>query len=446
MAKLQSFNPANGEVVGELEITTNQEIQEMVERSKVAQKKWAATPVEERTELILKAYELILARKEEIAQLIHQEMGKPLKESVGEVDGYSAGIKRMTQEVIEAVKPTENNDGRTKTTIYRDPLGVCASVTPWNFPMGMPHTLMMPSLMAGNTVLFKPSEEVFLTGAKYAEILNEVLPPDVLQLVIGTGEQGKALVEADVQLITFTGSVGTGRRILEAAAKDFKRVLLEMGGKDPLIVLEDADVEAAARFASGNSFRNSGQVCVSTEKILVMESIYEDFLAKLKEYSKDVSIGPMVHGGQKNIVMSQVNDAVESGAEVVFGDPKADEGNFISPTIMTGLNPDMKIMQDETFGPVACVIPVKSKEEAIQIANDGGWGLGAVVFGKDLEKANEVARQLSAGMVGINKACGGAKGSPWVGTGSSGYGFHGSIEGHRQFTQLRIVSHPVQKG
>jgi succinate-semialdehyde dehydrogenase/glutarate-semialdehyde dehydrogenase len=443
MNKLDTFNPSTGERLAELNITPSQEIQAMLAKSKKAQITWAMKSVRERADLLIKAYEKIEDRAQKLADLIHQEMGKIPTEARGEVDSYIASISRIADEVVEALKPEETTDGVTRTISYWDPLGVCACITPWNFPMGMPQTLMMPSLIAGNTVLFKPSEEVPLVGIEYAKILNKTLPADVLQVVVGKGEQGRELVESDVQLITFTGSQATGKHILEHAVKDLKRVLLELGGKDPLIILEDADLDAAAKFAASNSFRNTGQVCVSTEKIFVMEGQIDEFVQNLKKYTDEFQVGTMINSRQKEHVLQQIDDAVSKGAKIIFGSPKETEGNQIKPVILVDVTPDMNIMVDETFGPVACIATVKNEDEAVEQSNSGSYALGGVVFGNNLDHARSVARRLDAGMVGINRRVGGASGSPWVGAKGSGYGYHGSSGGHRQFTQLRIVSEPL---
>jgi acyl-CoA reductase-like NAD-dependent aldehyde dehydrogenase len=437
MTTLKTYNPKNGELLAELQKTSESDIKKMVTASHIAQKTWSVLSVKERGNIIVKAYDGIIAQKQELAELIHNEMGKTKVESLREVEAYAGGIKNMANELDEALASHSNTQGNITTTTLYDPLGVCASITPWNFPMGMPHTLMMPSLMAGNTVLFKPSEEVTLIGMKYAEILNKVLPKNVLQVVIGAGDEGKVLVESDVQLITFTGSQNTGKHILQSAGKDLKRVLLELGGKDPMIVLDDVDLEAAIDFAALNSFRNAGQVCVSTEQIFVTEKNHDEFLKGLIEKTKSVEIGVMINKRQQDHVIKQVKEAIEMGAVLELGSVDVDH---LSPIVLSHVTPDMNIMIDETFGPVACVMKVKNPEEAIEITNRSNYGLGGVIFGKDTDKAYEYATQLKIGMVGINKACSGVKGSPWVGYGQSGYGFHGSVAGHRQFTQVRIVS------
>jgi acyl-CoA reductase-like NAD-dependent aldehyde dehydrogenase len=313
----------------------------------------------------------------------------------------------------------------------------------------MPQWMVLPALAAGNTVILKPSEETPLCGQAYAEGLIAVLPGNVVQVVHGADDQGKTLVESDVDMIAFTGSRETGQHILRSASGGLKRVILELGGKDPMIVLEDADLEKAARFAAWNSYRNAGQVCVSTERIFVLESVAERFAELLVEMTNATTVadgledgaqvGPMVNAAQRDHVLAQVEEAVAQGAEVLAGG-QGHHDNFIMPTVLRGVTEDMSIAREETFGPVACITPVASKEEAIERANDTHFGLGAVVFGGDIDQTAQVARRLTAGMIGINRAAAGAEGTPWVGARQSGYGFHKSRDGHRQFTQTRVVT------
>jgi acyl-CoA reductase-like NAD-dependent aldehyde dehydrogenase len=290
-------------------------------------------------------------------------------------------------------------------------------------------------------VVFKPSEETPLCGQAYADILNAALPPDVLIIMHGADAQGKALVAADVDLIAFTGSREAGKNILREASGSLKRVILELGGKDPMVVLEDADLEKAAQFAAMNSYRNAGQVCVSTERIFVHESVADAFEDLLARATAQMEVGPMVNARQRDHVLAQVREAVEKGARIRAGGTEA-RGNFIQPTLLSGVTDDMAIAREETFGPIACVSRVASDEEAVRRANDTRFGLGAVVFGRG-DHAEAVARRLKAGMIGVNKSIGGTRGTPWVGARESGYGFHGSRDGHRQFTQTRVVSRPL---
>ena len=448
---IKSYNPATGDLVGEVPVTAPDEIPDIVGRSRAAQPAWEALGHEGRSRLLTEAAESFLDRADELGRLITQEMGKPLAEGIAEAKSL-ANVQHELEEIGEALAPEAFDDGRSRSTVYHDPLGVCAAITPWNFPMSMPAWMVLPDLAAGNTVILKPSEETPLSGQAYADVLNERLPPDVLIVVQGADDQGKRLVDSDVDLIAFTGSRETGKHILRAASGGLKRVILELGGKDPMIVLESADLEKAARFAALNSFRNAGQVCVSTERIFVPEAIADRFEALLVEATlsmkqgdgldEGVQVGPMVNARQRSHVLSQLEAAVSEGAEVLAGG-SGHRDNFVTPTVLTGVTDEMSIATEETFGPVACVTRVESEDEAIQKANATRFGLGAVVFGEDGERTERVARQLTAGMIGINKAAGGARGTPWVGARQSGFGFHKSKDGHRQFTQTRVVTKPA---
>ena len=447
---LVSRNPATGEMVGEVPITPVEAIPTIVRRARDATKAWRGMTIDQRIALIEPAGKKLIDRAEELGRLLTLEMGKPLAEAMGEVKGCGSTMSASLQSIAEALKPEPLEDDSTASKMYFDPLGVAAVITPWNFPLAMPHWMVLPALAAGNTVIMKPSEETPLIAHAYAEILNESLPPDVLQIIHGADGQGKALVEAEVDLIAFTGSRETGSKIMQAAGGGLKRLVLELGGKDPLIVMEGADVEKAAEFAARNSFRNAGQVCVSTERIYVDDRIADRFQEAFIRHTQgmkvgsgleeDTKIGPMISARQRDHVLSQVKDAVNRGAKVAYGG-EGHHDQFVMPTILTEVNHTMPIMRDETFGPVACVARYANPDEAVELANDTPFGLGAVVFGPD-EQAERVARQLDAGMVGINKSCGGAAGSPWVGAKQSGFGYHSGKAGHRQFTQTRVVSRP----
>jgi succinate-semialdehyde dehydrogenase/glutarate-semialdehyde dehydrogenase len=444
---LKSFNPATGDVVGEVPLTPVERLPEIVARARAAQRAWAALGTRRRAELLAKTADAFASKVDEHAALITAEMGKPLKEAVAEARSLGSGLARELDEIVEALEPEVHDDGRARSTIYRDPLGVVGAITPWNFPMSMPSWMLIPSLAAGNAVVFKPSEETPLSGQTYADVLREVLPEDVLIVVHGADELGKAIVRSDVDMIAFTGSREAGKHIMREASASLKRIVLELGGKDPMIVLDDADLEKAARFAAHNSFRNAGQVCVSTERIFVVESVAAEFEKALAAVASSMSVGPgdsgsevgpMVNARQRDHVLAQVDAAVAAGAKVLAGGGHRD--NFVTPTVLTGVGDEMEIAREETFGPVACVTRVRSVDEAVERANDTEFGLGAVVFGRDEQKTQAVARRLTAGMIGINRSVGGVAGTPWVGARQSGFGFHKSRDGHRQFTQTRVVT------
>jgi len=449
-ALLDSINPATGEVVGSVPLTPVSEIPAIAARAREASKAWAALSPMERADIIRPAGERLVARAEELGAMLSREQGKPIKEGIGEVTGCGARLSEEVDEIAKAVEPEILKGEGVQSTVYHDPYGVCAAITPWNFPILMPHWMVLPALITGNTVILKPSEETPLIAQAYADVLNEFLPAGVLQVVHGR-EQGPALVRADVDLIAFTGSKATGQAIMRSAADGLKRVILELGSKDPLLVLEGADVEKAAVFAARNSFRNCGQVCVSTERIYVDRKLHAEFVAKLSEQAEqftvgacddeDAAVGPMIHEKQKTHVNDQITDAVTQGATVVFGNEPRD-GAFISPTILDNVSHAMDIMTTETFGPVACVMPIDSVDQAVELANDSEYGLGASVFA-EASLAQDVARRMTAGMVGVNQGIGGAPGMPWVGARQSGYGFHAGPMGHRQFCQVRVVSSGV---
>ncbi len=448
METLKSYNPASAEVVGEVPVTPASEIPAVVARARAAQPAWEALGLEGRIELLRKTAEIFAERVDAHGELMTKEMGKPLKEGIGEAKslGY---IGHELDEIMAALQPEIVEDKRSRSTVYHDPLGVVGAITPWNFPMSMPAWMILPAVAAGNTVVFKPSEETPLCGQAYADVLNEVLPEDVLIVVHGADDQGKAIVQSDVDMIAFTGSREVGKHIMREASGTLKRVVLELGGKDPMIVLEDADIPRAAKFAARNSFGNAGQVCVSTERIFVLDSVADEFESALKDIASAMTqgdgmenpdVGPMVNAGQRDHVLAQVDAAVAAGATVLAGG-EGHRDNFIVPTVLANVTEEMDIASTETFGPVACVTRVDSVDEAVDRANDTHFGLGAVVFGGD--DATGVARRLTAGMIGVNRAAGGAVGTPWVGARQSGFGFHKSPDGHKQFTQTRVLTRRI---
>ncbi|MHC4446576.1 MAG: aldehyde dehydrogenase family protein [Planctomycetota bacterium] len=453
-ASLKSYNPATGKVVGEVPVTPAEEIAAIVARARGAQPAWREVELEKRRQIIRPLGPRLVERAEELGRLLTQEMGKPLGDAIGEINHCGEHLEERLDQMVEALAPEVLEDENARSVVYHDPFGVCAAISPWNFPLAMPHWMVVPALMAGNTVVLKPSEETPLIAQAYVDLFNEFLPPEVLQAIHGADEQGKALVAADVDMIAFTGSREAGKHILAAASSGLKRVILELGGKDPMIVLADADIHEAAQFAVHNSFRNAGQVCVSTERVYVAEEIANAFEAEVHQLTEQqkvgagteegVTIGPMINASQRDHVLRQIDDAVKHGAKVIAGG-KGHRDSFIMPTVLSGVTHEMDIMRSETFGPVACIARFRDVDEAVELANDTPFGLGAVVFGGDEAKAAEVGRRLDAGMIGINKGCGGAAGSPWVGAKESGFGFHSGRDGHRQFAQARVVTVPKKR-
>lgn len=442
--QLTSYDPSNGEPLGVVPVTEIKQIELMVENAHMAARKWRDLKFVERVEFVEKAYAELELSINDLAVLLSREMGKDIQRSTGEVRGTVYGGSYLARTAMAAL---ESNDLGQGTLIEYKALGVAAVISPWNYPLAMANNLIVPALIAGNAVVFKPSEETPLIAQAFVEKLNKVLPRNLLQIVYGAGEQGQALVESDVNIIAFTGSQAVGKQIMAAAAGQLKRLVMELGGNDPMIVMEGANLDAAARFAVASSFENAGQMCVSTERIYVDEKIADKFeqkvvaLASVYEYGPwdmpGVNIGPIINIRQHDKIVAHIRDAEEKGARLLLGGSDQ-KSPYIAPTVVADLTPDMQMEQEETFGPVVAISRYTHVEEAIKRANDSTYGLGAVVYGG--AQANSVADQLEAGMIGINHGVGGAGDAPWVGAKQSGFGFHGSPEGHRQFAQVRVLN------
>jgi succinate-semialdehyde dehydrogenase/glutarate-semialdehyde dehydrogenase len=442
--KITSYDPSNGELLGEVQVTGNEQISRVVAQAHDSAKTWRELSTEKRVGLLKKAYENAEPHINELAVLLSREMGKDIRRSGGEVNGTIHGGPYIAETAMAALQ-TRNLAGGTQ--IEYKPLGVAAIISPWNYPLAMANNLIVPALTAGNTVVFKPSEETPLIARALVEHLNKILPEHVLQMVYGDGEQGKKLVESNVNLVAFTGSQAVGKDIMARASTQLKRLVMELGGNDPMIVMKDANIEAAARFAVASSFENAGQMCISTERIYVDQEIADRFEKRVVALASvykvgpwnmpGVNIGPIINANQHRRIKDHIRDAKEKGAQILLGESQQEEP-YITPTVISGMKSEMLMEQAETFGPVVAMDRYSNIEEAVLRANNSTYGLGAVVFGD--KGAQKVADQMEAGMVGINQGVGGGGDAPWVGAKQSGFGFHGSPEGHRQFAQVRVVS------
>ncbi len=442
MSTLTSYNPINRKPVGDVPITEPADMPAVVLRAKNAQKSWSVLSLGERQQKVVKAYEALTAVEDELTLLISKEMGKDYRRASYEVGGTIQNTAYFTQEITQALQ-TESM-GRDGEMQYR-PLGVVAVISPWNYPLAMANNLLLPALIAGNSVVLKPSEETPLVTELFVNTLNQVLPEHLLQIAHGDAKTGKALVNADIDMIAFTGSLAAGKHIMASAASGLKRLVMELGGNDPLIVMASADIDKAVQFAVASSFENTGQMCTSTERIYVDERVADEFEKKVVALARryqagpwdqqNVNIGPIVNPKQHANILSQLEDAEAKGAKFLLGQPHH-ELPYIHPTVVTGITSNMTLEQDETFGPVVAISRFSHLSEAVVRANASPYGLGAVVFGG--AGANDVAEQMEAGMVAINKGPGGL--GPWVGAKQSGFGFHGTAAGHRQFAQVRVIN------
>lgn len=445
-----SFDPATGEEIGRAPIASANEVSEAVGRARRAQSAWAEQSFHERGRAIMRARRIVLDELEEIALLISRETGKPVAEAISmELVPTLDLMQFFARRTSRLLRPQKINIGqyglmgRTSRIVYK-PLGVVGIISPWNFPWAIPLGEVVMALMAGNAVVLKPSELTPLVGLKISDVFKRAeLPEGLLQVVTGDGTTGAVLVESGVDKIMFTGSVATGKRVAESAAKSLTPVVLELGGKDPMIVLEDADIETAASAAAWGAFSNSGQACASVERCYVHERIAPVFIESVVEKTRtlrqnigtgeEAEIGAMSSERQLAIVEEHVGDALKRGARVLTGGRRAGgslSGTFYEPTILVDVDHTMAVMREETFGPVLPVMTFKSEDEAIHLANDSVFGLTASVWTKSVRRGRAIAEQIEAGTVMVNEVLytHGIAQTPWGGMKQSGMGrTHGRL-------------------
>lgn len=445
-------NPATGDILGRIPVTSQCELETIISNANEAKQAWAGTLLERRIKLLFEACQKLSACVDVLATKITEEMGKPIQEAKTEALG--AADKGSFLELMKNSNEDEVLEGEdgSKSVVIRDPLGVVAVLSPWNFPADEILLLALPALAAGNCVIVKPSEVTPLVGQMVVDTIKSVLPPGVLQIVQGDGKVGQWLVESDgINMVAMTGSTAVGRSIMSACAPKLKRLVLELGGKDPMVVFQDADLDVAANDAVQHSLENTGQVCCSIERVYVDESIREDFEKRVVDIAskwkvgngmdKNNKVGPLVSTMQRERVAQQVNLAVKQGAKVLYKslvpDPAPEETSFYPVTVLSNVNQGMDIQRLETFGPVIALSSFSGTEtDGVKLANDTEYGLASCVYTTDLSKAQRVARQIRSGQVGINcysldnanESC------PWVGHKCSGFGYHSGADGFRQFS------------
>ena len=441
--EIVSYDPGTGEEIGRAPLASAEDVRQAVARARIAQPAWAKLSFRERGRIILKARELMLAARDELALLVSQETGKPIAEAVSmEIVPTLDTLHYFAHAAENLLRPQKIDIGqyglmgRSSRLVFK-PIGVIGIISPWNFPLATPADEVVMALMAGNGVVLKPSELTPLIALKIGEIFKRSgLPTGLLEVCTGDGLTGAALIEARVDKIMFTGSVATGKRVAEAAAKYLIPVVLELGGKDSMIVLEDADIKNAARGAVWGAFANSGQACASVERCYVQESIAAKFTELVVEETRAlkqgvgtdeaVDVGAMTNERQRAIVEEHVSDAVQRGATVLTGGRRGSnsEGLFYEPTVLTAVDHSMLIMRDETFGPVLPIMTFKTDEEALRLANDSVFGLTASVWTKDIARGRRLAERIDAGTVMVNEVVytHGIAQTPWGGVKDSGYG------------------------
>ncbi len=441
--QISSVNPATGAVLRTFECATEAEVNSAVAKARAAQPAWHALGIRKRINLLRDFQRLLHARKSEVARVITSEAGKPYVEALTtEVVVVLDAARFLIDNAYELLRdlPVPHGSLAMKTKagrIVREPYGVLGIVSPWNYPFSTPATELLGALVAGNAVVLKPSEFTTVCALELESLLHQVgVPKDVFTVVVGDGATGAALVSSAVNKIIFTGSVGTGKRVAHAAAERLLPVVLELGGKDPMIVLDDADIDVVSSGAVWGAFVNCGQACLSVERCYVHRSLYERFVDACAEKTRklrvgngadpETDVGPMIHQRQLRIVESHVEDAVARGARVLVGGKLLPElgANFYAPTVLADVTHDMRIMREETFGPVLPIAPFDSENQAVELANDSEFGLAASVWTSDRRRGERVAQRIQAGTVMVNDAvtCFGISEAPHGGVKASGLG------------------------
>jgi acyl-CoA reductase-like NAD-dependent aldehyde dehydrogenase len=440
--RLPSTDPANGDVLGEVAESGPEDVERAVEAARRAFDAWRRTPAPRRGEILFRAAETLVRRKDELARLMAREMGKVLAESRGDVQEgidmtyYMAGEGRR---LIGQTVPCELPD--KFGCAVREPVGVVAAITPWNFPLAIPTWKLMPALVAGNTVVFKPASDTPLLAAELVHVLEEAgLPPGVLNLVFGPGDSvGQALARhPGVSLVSFTGSTEAGRQVNRWAGEGLKRVHLEMGGKNAVIVLEDADLELAAEGILWSAFGTTGQRCTAASRVIAHRAVERELAERLVERAERLrlghgldprtDVGPLINRRALEKMAFYAEVGRREGARLLCGGRVADEGelargNFYRPTVWGDVRPDMRIAQEEIFGPVTAILPAGSLEEAVAINNHTGYGLSTSVYTRDVNRAFRALREISTGLVYVNAGTIGAEIQlPFGGTRGTGNG------------------------
>jgi succinate-semialdehyde dehydrogenase / glutarate-semialdehyde dehydrogenase len=450
-------NPANQQIIAQVPNMTPADALRAVDMAHAALPAWKARTGKDRAQLLRRWFELMNRDADRLARLMTEEQGKALMEAKGEVTYAASFIEWFAEEakrVMGAIPASPWSDKRMM--VLKQAIGVCVSITPWNFPLAMITRKVAPAIAAGCTFVIKPAEQTPLSALALAELAKEAgIPDGVINIVTADAknsvEIGKVLCDSPlVRHLSFTGSTPVGRILMEQCAPTIKKVALELGGHAPFIVFEDADLDAAVSGAMQSKYRNAGQTCVCTNRFYVHESLHDAFVEKLSQASKRLVIGPGLDKGVQlgplidqqaiNKVEQHVQDAVAKGARVMTGGkPHALGGTFYEPTVLAGVKKGMLITEEETFGPVAAVIPFTSESEVIQMANDSEYGLASYFYSKDISRIWRVAEALEFGMVGVNTGTISNEVAPFGGVKQSGLGREGSVWGMDEYLEMKYV-------
>lgn len=455
MSKLISINPSTYQKIGSVEISTPTEVKQKIQEAHRAKHAWRDLGVGKRVELLREVFVEVKERKEEIALLESQEMGMPLSEALADVDGSLDFANWYFDNAETYLLPETTFENDTEIhQVVREPIGVAALIIPWNFPLGNVVWGGLQSLICGNVVVMKHSEEVPMCAKLIEQIMsNHNIPKGVFSVVFGVGEVGSALVHENIDLITFIGSTKVGKQLYELAGKKFIKAVVELGGSAPGIIFADADLDIAAQNVCFNRLLNQGQCCDGLKRIIVHESIAGTVTDKLKVLFEDkkignaedkaTQIGPLVAKRQLDLLVAQVEDAKAKGAMVVTGGNSLEKelgGAFFQPTILKNVTPDMRVWNEEVFGPVLPVMTFKTEEEAITLANGTAYGLGAFLYATDQGIVERVSSAIEAGMVSVNGVNYVMPFNPFGGYKASGFGREHGKYGFHELTQVKVIA------
>ena len=451
---LDVTNPATGEVLAQVASCGQAETARAIDAADAALRDWRNRPPKERSRLLRNWFELCMQHQEDLAQLLTAEMGKPLAEARGEIAYGSSYIEWFAEEAKRIYGDTLPAPGADKRlVVIKQPVGVVACITPWNFPNAMLTRKIAPALAAGCTVVCKPANATPLSALALAELAERAgIPAGVINILAGkTREIGDELTSNPiVRKLTFTGSTEVGKLLMEKCAGTVKRTSMELGGNAPFIVFDDADLDAAVAGAMICKFRNAGQTCVCANRIFVQDGVYDEFLEKITTAvaglrlgngaDADVNVGPLITSEAANDVLEFVADATARGASVVTGGGRAANGeNFIEPTVLKDVSPDMRVFRDEIFGPVAPIFRFRTEAEVIQLANDTNVGLASYFYSRDVGRVWRVAEALEYGIVGINEGIISNEMAPFGGVKESGQGREGSKYGLDDYLEIKYL-------
>jgi acyl-CoA reductase-like NAD-dependent aldehyde dehydrogenase/uncharacterized protein YceH (UPF0502 family) len=440
-------NPATGALVRSVAITESSEITQKITRARAAQPAWSARDYSARADALRAFRDLIEAEADECAQLTTQEMGKPITQSRNEVRAVLERVDWNITNVAEVTAPRTVSEGDVTERITYEPVGVVAHISAWNYPYFVALNSIVPALLTGNAVLYKPSEHATLTGLRIVDLLHRAgVPVDVVQSVVGGGATGAALVAGDVDMVCFTGSYATGRRVAQAAAERLLRVQLELGGKDAAYVADDVDVDTAALAVAEGAFYNAGQSCSAIERVYVHEAVHDAFVDALTSVvssyrvgpptDEATDVGPLARAAQVDVLATQVDGATARGAKLLTGGRRIEgPGNWFAPTVLSDVDDNMSLMRDESFGPVIGVARVSSDDDAIAHMDDTEYGLGAAVFTRDESRAERILGRLDVGNAYWNTSDRSCVRLPWAGRRHSGTGVSMSAAGVRTFVR-----------